>query len=241
MDRDLPETPALVLGASGGSGTRVAGQLLRAAGGYLGGARNEAGDSLALVAAIEALAARGARLLEGGRPEEADLALWHAALTEHLALHAGEPFWGWKNPRSMFLLPFSVALVPGLRFIHMVRDGRDMALSGNRRQYERHVPEGPGTPADRARFWAESNLRVKRHAEAVLGDRYAILRFEDLCRDPEGCMARLGRQFGLRLEPAGTGIEVRPPDGVGRHRALPAADRAAVEAAAAPAMEAFGY
>ena len=49
----------------------------------------------------------------------------------------GRP-WGWKEPRSVYLLPFLAAELPGLRFLHVVRDGRDMAFSENQVQLRKH-------------------------------------------------------------------------------------------------------
>ena len=43
-----------------------------------------------------------------------------------------------KNPRSMFLLPFFDSYFPALKFIHIVRDGRDMAYSKNQNQLHKH-------------------------------------------------------------------------------------------------------
>ncbi|BCW93430.1 MAG: hypothetical protein KatS3mg007_1324 [Thermoanaerobaculum sp.] len=46
--------------------------------------------------------------------------------------------WGWKEPRSIYLLPFWNELMPSLRFIHVIRDGRDMAFSANQNQLRKH-------------------------------------------------------------------------------------------------------
>src|SRR5207237_6686943 len=40
--------------------------------------------------------------------------------------------WVLKNPRIMWLLPFLVDRFPQIKFIHMIRDARDMMLSENR-------------------------------------------------------------------------------------------------------------
>lgn len=71
--------PALTVGGTGGSGTRVMGQMLRAAGVCLGENRNGAEDSLDLVDAISELALKGEALLSRGsgcEPASEDLILW---------------------------------------------------------------------------------------------------------------------------------------------------------------------
>ena len=53
-------------------------------------------------------------------------------LEDHCAPIAANPRpWGWKEPRSIYLLSFLHRHLPALRFLHVVRDGRDMALSKN--------------------------------------------------------------------------------------------------------------
>jgi hypothetical protein len=39
--------------------------------------------------------------------------------------------WGWKNPRSLWPVPFLVDRFQELKFVHMIRDTRDMMLSEN--------------------------------------------------------------------------------------------------------------
>ena len=46
--------------------------------------------------------------------------------------------WGWKEPRSIYLLPFFNSVMPRLRFLHWMRDGRDMAFSENQQQLRKH-------------------------------------------------------------------------------------------------------
>src|SRR5208283_3337534 len=49
--------------------------------------------------------------------------------------------WGWKNPRSIFILPLIQSLYPDFHFVHVVRDGRDMALSVNQNQLRKYYAD----------------------------------------------------------------------------------------------------
>ncbi|MDQ2935964.1 MAG: sulfotransferase [Acidobacteriota bacterium] len=49
--------------------------------------------------------------------------------------------WGWKEPRTIFLLAFFHKYFPNMKFLHVVRDGRDMACSANQNQLESHRAE----------------------------------------------------------------------------------------------------
>lgn len=236
--------PVICVCGSGGSGTRILGQILRRAGVFLGDNRNGAEDSLDLVDTIGLLARDGEAALTGAPGTELPpraLELWREALSRHLTGRPEGAVWGWKNPRSMFLLPLSLRLCPALRVIHVVRDGRDMALSTNQRQYRLHRPEGEDSPVARAQFWSDSNLAVASFAEGRLGPRYLRLRYEDVARDPAGCAAALFRsldlpQFAAACADMPPGAPVPP-----RHTALPPDLAAAVQAAALPGLRTFGY
>ena len=132
--------------------------------------------------------------------------------------------WGWKNPRSLWLIPFLTARFPELKFIHMIRDARDMMLSENiyfLRQ-NGHWLLGPdwwkNPEAAQLELWRASNERALEFARH-LGDRYHIVRYEDLCRKPadtvSAVMAFLG-QPEINIGPLIEGIRDR--GNIGRWR-----------------------
>lgn len=46
------------------------------------------------------------------------------------------PRWGWKSPRSLYYLPLFHHMLGGnFKIIHVVRDGRDVALGDNQAQF----------------------------------------------------------------------------------------------------------
>jgi hypothetical protein len=90
----------------------------------------------------------------------------------------GKPRWGDKTPNNIeYLGPISL-IVPEARFIHIIRDGRDVALSLRDKIF------APGRDmATLARHWAM--LINKARADAAQGLPYLELRFEELVREPE--------------------------------------------------------
>src|SRR5205085_1459924 len=100
-------------------------------------------------------------------------------LRHHLATLNGEAVaWGWKEPRSIYLLPFYRRRMPDLRFLHVVRDGRDMALSSNQNQLRKHgamllAPEELELPppVQSITLWSRINLQATAFGEQVLGER----------------------------------------------------------------------
>ena len=103
------------------------------------------------------------------------------------AAERGKERWGDKTPLYMQHLPLLERLFPDARFVHLIRDGRDAALSFL------SVPagimtEGWGHPRDAAGFacqWA-TEVRAARGLGARVGSgRYLEVRYEALVADAE--------------------------------------------------------
>jgi hypothetical protein len=123
-------------------------------------------------------------------------ALYDAFGRERGKLLAGE-----KTPRYVRYLPLLHALFPGARIVHLVRDGRDVALSTL--EWARR-DRGPG----RFRLWNEHPLAVcalswRWHVTtgmrdgARLGELYSEVRYEDVVGAPGPTLRRLAARLGL--------------------------------------------
>ena len=252
----------VVIGASGGSGSRVLCRLAIECGIDMGNHLNKALDALALVpfyeATINTVLARTGSLDYSLAQLPADerqrsLAILERCLRTHRAqsgrrVHS-KP-WGFKNPRSLYVLPFLAVALPGFRFVHLVRDGRDIALSTNQNQAAKHFDalmggnERVDSAVDSARLWSKANRQVRTWAEANLGPRYHLLQFEALCAMPHEEIARFARFLGQTLDPpriAQLAELVRPPTSLGRWRKAPPAQQQKLTAAARAGLEAFDY
>jgi hypothetical protein len=102
------------------------------------------------------------------------------------ARRAGKPRWADKTPDYVDHLPLLASLFPEARFVHMIRDGRDVALSTiDLKRFHRHA-------STCAHFWARQVGGAMREGERRLGpERYLELRYEDLLDDPERELRRL--------------------------------------------------
>jgi hypothetical protein len=158
--------------------------------------------------------------------------------------------WGWKNPRSMLVLPWLHEAFPGLRFVHVIRDGRDMAYSPNQNQLELHgeVVLGPAIPAEplpvrSIRYWSRVNLAAADYCAASMPTQYLNLRFEDLCLHPERSISELLEFAGLRPRASAAHLSkaVVPPASVGRWLGFDRQEIALVQNAGAAALRRFGY
>jgi Sulfotransferase family len=138
------------------------------------------------------------RLREGMTTREAI-----AAIFETYAERQGKPRWGDKTPLYMQQLPLMERLLPDAIWVHLVRDGRDAALSFL------ELPAGfsgktwaqPRSVAQFAARWRSEILaarRLGRHA----GARYLELRYEDLVAEPERALRSVCEHASLGWEPA---------------------------------------
>ena len=244
--------PPVVIGGSGGSGTRVIAELLRVSGFYMGQRLNVPNDALDFVAFYD----RWVNAYNFGRSSmsaQEKVAMHHDFQCAFMQFKAGrECFgtqdWGWKNPRSMLVLPFLTEVFPSMRFIHLVRDGRDMVYSGNQNQFKKHAVAISSEAANELsecgafmRFWADSNLLVAKYGDRVMGEHYMRIRFEDLCLNRERTLVRLGSFLGKTLDYGVCSALIKTPESLGRWRGHPENNRDSLILCGEKAMRYFAY
>jgi hypothetical protein len=103
--------------------------------------------------------------------------------------------WGDKTPRYVEHIPFLARLFPDARFIHIIRDGRNVALSYS------HVDFGPKNVARAARLWARRVSAGMRDGRALPAGRYLEVLNEDLAEDREGEIRDITAFLGLEFDP----------------------------------------
>ena len=166
------------------------------------------------------------------------------------AAEQGKPRYADKTPHYVSHLPRLAERFEEARFVHVVRDGRDVALS------LLEVPWGPDRVDDAARVWRRRVLEGR--AAGLPADRYRELRYEALVADPEGELRGLSDWLDLPYDPAMLAYPGRPlvvphADHHGRlalaptpglrdwRRDMAPDDVARFEAVAGDALELFGY
>lgn len=103
--------------------------------------------------------------------------------------------WGDKTPNYVEHIPLLAGLWPGARFVHMVRDGRDVAPS------LREMPWAPDDFVSCARLWRERVRAGRRHRHGLDPGRYLEVRYEDLVADTEGVLTTVCTFAHLDLRP----------------------------------------
>jgi hypothetical protein len=129
-------------------------------------------------------------------PPPADLA---DAVRRVFALYAnvsGKPRYGDKTPRYVLQLMQLAKLFPEARFVHIIRDGRDVALSQLEKAW------GANNAVEGALIWRQ-RVEAGREAGRYLGPaRYREIRYETLVDDPEDVVRSLCDFIEVLYDPA---------------------------------------
>jgi hypothetical protein len=116
------------------------------------------------------------------------------AFYELYARKQGKSRWGDKTPGYQIRMLKLRKALPEARFIHVIRDGRDVALSQARRASE-------PTPLDVAgRRWKSRVLATRLRARRLPEGAYLEVRYEDLVLDTEAELRRICKFIGLRFD-----------------------------------------
>ena len=127
-----------------------------------------------------------------------------AAVFEAYADAAGKPRWGDKTPMYMRHLALLEELFPNAQYVHLIRDGRDAALSFL------EMPEGtftrtwahPRTPAQFACLWRKEVGDARALGRRVGPTRYLEVRYEELVADAESVVRGICTFAAVAFEPA---------------------------------------
>ena len=163
--------------------------------------------------------------------------------------------WGDKTPSYVTDLDVLWSLFPKCRIVHLVRDGRDVALSN--RNVEWGIHSLPRAAAD----WRWKTT-LGRKVGAVVAEHYLELKYEDLVLDPERSLRRVCAFLDATFDPVMLDYHleasaelpersrswhrnsVRPPDPAlvfGWKRRMSVADRIIFQQVAGDALDLFGY
>lgn len=114
--------------------------------------------------------------------------------------------WGWKEPNTHIILEDLAQYYSGMRYIHVLRHGLDIAYSANQIQATFWGPLYGVTPSDKKhdpissfRYWVEANHKAIDTGKKVLRDRFFIIQYESLCNNPEQEIQRLINFLQLSL------------------------------------------
>jgi len=119
------------------------------------------------------------------------------------AEHCGKPRWGDKTPPYLERMAEIQGELPEARFIHVIRDGRDVALSVAPLWF------GPDGVEEAARHWSRRVVAARAAAAELNG--YVEVRYENLVEDSAATLERLCEAIDLAWDPTMLDYHLRAP------------------------------
>jgi hypothetical protein len=177
--------------------------------------------------------------------------LYAAYAAEHGKTRAAD-----RTPSNVLEIDLLAEQFPGARFVHLVRDGRDVVPSLLTMEF------GPDRFADATLFWRTRVLRARAAGRRLGPGRYREVRYEDLVADPARSLGAVCAFAGIRYEPAMLAYHERAAELIGGLRdtahvqgvrrpptagvrdwrtAMADGDVKLFDALAGDALDAFGY
>ena len=247
----------VIIGAVGGSGTRVFKMAVELAGYFMGTYVNTNKDAVPLRMFFRSWSHQWLKLYEqsiAGLSSSVAIQKmreeFYRAVDSHLnSLPKLSSPWGFKVPKSLLFLQFLQWIYPKMKFIHVIRNGLDMVYSRNWRvrfnsegvleKEEQKLPEY----LQRILYWSRVNDIASKYAKKHLGENYIRIRFEDMCATPENVIQRLldflniSNKYNLDAAVSEIGL----PNSVGRWRNHPTEEIFEIMKVGRPGLEHFGY
>jgi len=191
----------VAIGGVGGSGTRVVAEMLMRLGIDLGSNLNTASDNLNFTRCFK----RQDWFMNF--PDERELsAAWETFIDQGIECEDGTlatsgstavPRWGWKEPNAHIFLPFLFKNVPEFKYIHVLRNGLDMAFSDNQNQpknWGQFILNSPCddqiTPIYSLDYWIAANIRALKFQQEMKGS-FLLINYDELCKNPKKELAKL--------------------------------------------------
>jgi len=122
-----------------------------------------------------------------------------------------KPRWGDKTPTYCLSLDAIRELIPEARFIHLIRDGRDAALSLRKMWFS------PGWEIEtQANFWRDCVVAARR--AGLNSDDYLEVRYEDLVLETPNTLQRICKFINLPYHDAMLTYYMRSPERLREHK-----------------------
>lgn len=135
--------------------------------------------------------------------------------------------WGWKEPNSHIIIDRLYRIIPGLKYIHVIRNGLDMAYSKNKNQMNQWgkyiIPEVKfsSEPSYALKYWCAVHRRI-HDIKNIYGtnENFLFLNFDNFCKFPLDGLQNLLKFLNIPKKINLTGLLkiINIPDSMGRYK-----------------------
>lgn len=218
----------VAIGGVGGSGTRIFASIAKELGIYMGDTLNRANDNLFFPPIRDLYLEKPCLAFEEIILRAQPLIKEFDNLMQQGLQRSGLRYWGWKGPPTyLHLAAFNKFYGNKLRYVHVVRNGLDMAFSKNQNQVQNwgflfgvNVEEVE-LPVASLRYWIAANQQAIADGKQYMPGRFLLLRFDDLCTNPYQIIQCFANFCGItvssdQIEQAALLLKV--PPSIGRYR-----------------------
>ena len=117
--------------------------------------------------------------------------------------------WGWKDPRNTFTLPMYLKLFPKAKVIHVIRNGKDVALSLKQRNSVEGevVDERLESLAFNFHLWEKYVERGNNYAKTI--DSFLEVKYEDLLAKDSVVLNKIKTWGNIDLKPHLSRVKVQ--------------------------------
>lgn len=132
--------------------------------------------------------------------------------------------WGWKEPNSHIILDRLLKRLDNMKYIHVVRNGLDMAFSDNQNQLRLwgslflREPFGI-TPYSSLKYWCIVHRRILAMGLSM-HNNFLFLNYDDFCLNPAKGIRQLCDFLGLEVDDRANKLVglIHSPISIGRHK-----------------------
>ena len=136
--------------------------------------------------------------------------------------------WGWKEPNSYIYLKFLAENYKNIKYIHVIRNGLDMAYSKNQNQLKNWgllfgINEAEiqrSLPGASLKYWIAANRKTIEMAKDLPKNNFSLLNYDMLCSDPMAEISKLINFLGIEADKEKlmslAGL-ITPPASIGRY------------------------
>ena len=213
IQEKLAQEAPLVLMSRGHSGTRVLSWVCTHLGANLGTSPDLAtgdADDQSFTDQIKKIATHNIGITQTKDVQLDDLHRFQKACWRYFeGLSEPKTLWGWKFPETYLIAPYIEATFPKARYIHFLRDGRDIA-------FKKHLTDDEKRKLGHALLTKQNALSQPRFLQAAISwafqvetfdtfqsnlapERVLEIRFESLCSEPFPTAQKICEFLGVNM------------------------------------------